>query len=122
MAFYENTLVVRQDLPKAELDKIKNKYNELIKNNSGKVVKIEEWGLIDFADKIKNFNKGFFIHFKFENDGMYLETGSLKSMRFFSSKINMPIVVTTLLVDHNAKMVSLFIFLSYFLFVFSLCR
>ena len=66
MAFYENTLVVRQDLPKAELDKIKNKYNELIKNNSGKVVKIEEWGLIDFADKIKNFNKGFFIHFKFD--------------------------------------------------------
>ena len=44
MAFYENTLVVRQDLPKAELDKIKNKYNELIKNNSGKVVKTVDFG------------------------------------------------------------------------------
>ena len=62
------------------------------------------------------------MQFKFENDGIYLETGSLKSMRFFSSKINIPIVVTTLLVDHNAKIVSSFIFLSYLLFVFSTWR
>ena len=33
MSFYENTLVTKQDLPKNELDKIKEKYSELIKNN-----------------------------------------------------------------------------------------
>ena len=40
MTFYENTLITKQDLPKSELDKIKEKYNDLINNNSGKVVKI----------------------------------------------------------------------------------
>ena len=68
MSFYENTLVTKQDLPKSELDKIKEKYNDLINSNSGKVVKIEEWGLLSLARKIKRYNKGFYIHFKFEGN------------------------------------------------------
>ena len=43
MAFYENTIVAKQDLAEKELKVIKDKYNELINNSSGKVVKIEEW-------------------------------------------------------------------------------
>ncbi|MDB9705781.1 30S ribosomal protein S6 [Pelagibacteraceae bacterium] len=68
MTFYENTLITKQDLPKSELDKIKEKYNDLINNNSGKVVKIEEWGLLNFATKIRKYNKGFYIHYKFEGN------------------------------------------------------
>tara|TARA_E500000178_G_scaffold110309_1_gene110019 strand:- start:154 stop:480 length:327 start_codon:yes stop_codon:yes gene_type:complete len=68
MSFYENTLVTKQDLPKTEFNKIRDKYNELINNNSGKVIKIEEWGLLNLARKIKKYNKGFYIHFKFEGN------------------------------------------------------
>ena len=68
MSFYENTLVAKQDLPKPELDKIKEKYADLINKNSGKVVKIEEWGLLNLARKIKRYNKGFYIHYKFEGN------------------------------------------------------
>ena len=66
MAFYENTIVAKQDLGEREIKLIKEKYNELINNSSGKVVKIEEWGLLNLANKIKNYRKGFYIHFKFE--------------------------------------------------------
>ena len=66
MSFYENTLVAKQDLPKSELDKIKEKYSEIINSNSGKVVKIEEWGLLNLPRKIKRYNKAFYIHYKFE--------------------------------------------------------
>ena len=66
MAFYENTIVAKQDLAEKQLLQIKSKYNELINNSSGKVLKIEEWGLINLVNKIKNYNKGFFIHYKFE--------------------------------------------------------
>ncbi len=66
MAFYENTIVAKQDLGEREIKSIKEKYNELINNSSGKVVKIEEWGLLNLANKIKNYRKGFYIHFKFE--------------------------------------------------------
>ena len=68
MAFYENTIVARQDLAEKELKTIKDKYNEVINNSSGKVIKIEEWGLLNLANKIKNYKKGFYIHYKFEGN------------------------------------------------------
>ena len=68
MAFYENTLVAKQDLAEKEINILKKKYNDLIKNFNGKVLKVEEWGLINLASKIKNYKKGFFIHFKFEGN------------------------------------------------------
>tara|TARA_B000000565_G_scaffold189421_1_gene144322 strand:+ start:159 stop:482 length:324 start_codon:yes stop_codon:yes gene_type:complete len=68
MAFYENTIVARQDLAEKELLDIKNKYKNLINGSSGNTIKIEEWGLLNLAKKIKKFNKGFFIHFKFEGN------------------------------------------------------
>tara|TARA_B100001248_G_scaffold172182_1_gene130491 strand:- start:14538 stop:14870 length:333 start_codon:yes stop_codon:yes gene_type:complete len=66
MAFYENTIVAKQDLSEKELKIVKDKYNDLINHSSGKVVKIEEWGLLNLANKIKKYNKGFYIHYKFE--------------------------------------------------------
>ena len=68
MAFYENTIIAKQDLAEKDLKTIKNKYNEIINSSSGKVIKIEEWGLIDLANKIKNYKKGFYIHYKFEGN------------------------------------------------------
>ena len=68
MAFYENTLVAKQDLAEKELKTIVEKYSSLINSKSGKVVKIEEWGLLNLANKIKNYKKGFYIHYKFEGN------------------------------------------------------
>ena len=41
MAFYENTIIARQDLAEKELKIIKEKYNDLINGSAGKVIKIE---------------------------------------------------------------------------------
>ena len=68
MAFYENTIVAKQDLAEKDLKLIKDKYNEIINSSSGKVIKIEEWGLLNLANKIKNYRKGFYIHYKFEGN------------------------------------------------------
>jgi small subunit ribosomal protein S6 len=72
MAFYENTIVANQDLAENELKTLKEKYNEIINTTSGKVVKIEEWGFLNLANKIKNYKKGFYIHFKFEGNKITL--------------------------------------------------
>ena len=66
MPFYENTIIAKQDLSAKELETIEDKYKELINSSSGKVIKTENWGLIKLANKIKNYNKGFYLHFKFE--------------------------------------------------------
>ena len=68
MGFYENTLIARQDLAEKELKETKEKYNSLINNSSGKVVKIEDWGLLNLSKRIKKFKKGFYIHYKFEGN------------------------------------------------------
>ena len=72
MAFYENTIVAKQDLAEKDLKNIKDKYNEVINNSSGKVLKIEEWGLLNLSHKIKNYKKGFYIHYKFQGDNKTL--------------------------------------------------
>ena len=79
MAFYENTIVARQDLAEKELKTIIDKYSSLISSSSGKVIKIEEWGLLNLANKIKNYRKGFFIHYKFE--------GNKNTLNEFNKKI-----------------------------------
>ena len=66
MAFYENTIIAKQDLSEKDIKNLIKKYDEIIKSSSGKVIKIEEWGLLNLSKKINNNKKGFFIHFKFE--------------------------------------------------------
>ena len=73
MAFYENTIIAKQDLADNEIKSLKEKYNELINKSSGKVIKIEEWGLMSLSNKIKNYKKGFYIHYKFEGNKKTLE-------------------------------------------------
>ncbi len=73
MAFYESTVIARQDLPQKDISEIKEKYNSLINNSSGKVIKIELWGLMNFAKKIKKYSKGIYIHYKFEGTNKTLD-------------------------------------------------
>ena len=73
MAFYENTIVAKQDLAEKEIKIIKDTYNDLINSSSGKVLKVEEWGLLNLANKIKNYRKGFYIHYKFDGDKKTLD-------------------------------------------------
>ena len=57
MAFYENTIIAKQDLAEKDLKTVRDKYNEIINSSSGKVVKIEDWGLLNLASKIKKYKK-----------------------------------------------------------------
>ncbi len=73
MNFYEHTLVAKQNLAQKDIDAIEKKYESLINQNSGKVLKIEKWGLLNFKRKIKNYTKGYFLHFKLEGQKDTLE-------------------------------------------------
>jgi len=73
MNFYEHTLIAKQDLSTLELDSIERKYKDIITETEGKVLKVEKWGLLSFAKKIKSYNKGFYIHYKFEAENKTLD-------------------------------------------------
>ena len=73
MNCYEHTLIAKQDLPESQNKKLVDKYENIIKKNSGKIVKTEEWGLMNFARIIKNNKRGFYFHIKFEGIGKTIE-------------------------------------------------
>jgi len=73
MNCYEHTFITKQDLPENQIKNLKSKYEEIIKKNSGKILKTEEWGLRNLSHIIKNNKKGFYFHFKFEGLGKTIE-------------------------------------------------
>ncbi len=73
MNFYEHTIIAKQDLSTPELSNIEKKYKDIITKTDGKVIKVEKWGLLSFAKKIRSYNKGFYIHYKFEAENKTLE-------------------------------------------------
>ena len=68
MAFYEHTIVGKQDLSEKEVESLISKYSKII-DKSGKILKTEKWGLLNLANKIKKNKKGNFVHFKIEIEG-----------------------------------------------------
>ena len=72
MAFYEHTIVGKQDLSEKEVETLISKYSKII-DKSGKILKTEKWGLLNLANKIKKNKKGIFIHFKMESDGKVIK-------------------------------------------------
>ena len=68
MAFYEHTIVGKQDLSDKEMQSLIDKYSKIFVK-SGKILKTEKWGLLNLASKIKKNKKGNFVHFKIEIEG-----------------------------------------------------
>ncbi len=66
MSYYEHTIIAKHDLSTAYVENIKKKYSDLINKTDGELIKTENWGLLNFANKIQNFKKGFYIHLKFK--------------------------------------------------------
>ena len=73
MNCYEHTLITKQDLSSSQSKTLVSKYEDIIKKNSGKIVKTEEWGLRNFSHIINNNKKGFYFHIKFEGIGKTIE-------------------------------------------------
>ena len=74
MRMYEHTIIARQDTSESQLNQIKDKYLNLIEKYEGKIVKSENWGLLNLSYIIKKNKKGNYIHFKIEgNEKMIAE-------------------------------------------------
>ena len=66
---YKHTIISKQDISDNQNDSLVKKYEDIINKNSGKILKIEKWGLRNLSYKIKNNKKGSYIHIKLEGNG-----------------------------------------------------
>ena len=73
MNCYEHTFITKQDLSESQVKKLIRKYEEIIKTNSGEVLKTEEWGLRILSHSIKNNKKGFYFHMKLNGIGQTIK-------------------------------------------------
>ena len=73
MNCYECTFITKQGLSDSQAKKLIGKYEEIIKTNSGEVLKTEEWGLRILSHRIKNNKKGFYFHIKFKGVGQTIK-------------------------------------------------
>ena len=69
MNFYEHTIIARQDTSPSQLKQIQEKYANIVQKSEGKVIKTENWGLMNLSYLIKKNRKGNYIHFKIEGNG-----------------------------------------------------
>jgi len=69
MNIYELTVVLQGGVTPAKKKSVSEKIEKLVKDGKGKVAKIDEWGKIDLAYKIKKEPAGFFIHYNLEAEG-----------------------------------------------------
>ena len=56
MNCYEHTIITKSDLSENQSKKLIEKYENIIKKNNGKIIKLENWGLRILSFKIKNGN------------------------------------------------------------------
>ena len=54
MKLYEHTIIARQDIGLKQIEQITEKYSKIIEKNNGKILKKENWGLLNLAYLIKN--------------------------------------------------------------------
>ena len=73
MNCYECTFITKQGLSDSQAEKLIEKYENIIKPNSGEVLKTEEWGLRILSHRIKNNKKGFYFHIKFKGVGQTIK-------------------------------------------------
>ena len=69
MNLYEHTIIARQDMGSKQLEQITEKYTKIIEKNNGKILKTENWGLLNLSYLIKKNKKGNYLHFKIKGLG-----------------------------------------------------
>ncbi len=70
MNLYEHTIIIKQNLSDKQLEILKTQYSKIIEKNDGEIIKIDDWGLLNFSHKINKNKRGNYIHFKLKGCGL----------------------------------------------------
>ena len=66
MALYENVFIARQDIAASQVDALIDRFENVIKENGGKVTKKENWGLRTLAYRMNKNRKGYYVLFNID--------------------------------------------------------
>lgn len=69
MTKFEAVLLLSPEISTTTRKEVISSFNNIISQNSGKIIDTEDWGLRDLSYKIDNFSKSFYNFFQIEIDG-----------------------------------------------------
>ena len=93
MNLYEHTIIARQDASPSDIQQLTEKYSKIVEKNDGKIIKTENWGLLNLSYLIKKNKKGSYIHFKIKCNGQVIneleknESLDKKLLRYLTVKV-----------------------------------
>ena len=85
MNIYEHTYIAAPEANKKDIENIENKIEEILNKSSGKIHKIEDWGLRNLAYPIKKNNKGLYRNLYLEGNKDSIK--EIESFEKFEEKI-----------------------------------
>ncbi|WP_029013931.1 30S ribosomal protein S6 [Niveispirillum irakense] len=62
MALYETILICRQDISSAQVETLTETFSNILKEQGGSVVKVEQWGLKTLTYRINKNRKGHYVY------------------------------------------------------------
>lgn len=68
MRKYESLIIMNPELEKEKIKELSEKFQELIKKNSGEVENVDEWGKRKLAYPVENLTDGFYVLFNFKSE------------------------------------------------------
>ncbi len=68
MRLYETVFVVNPELPLKDAQELSEKYQEIIKKNTGEIVNTETWGKLRLAYDVQGHREGLYFLIQFKSD------------------------------------------------------
>jgi small subunit ribosomal protein S6 len=82
---YEHTYIAAPEANKKDMETIESKIEEIVKKSSGKICKVEDWGLRNLAYPIKKNNKGYYRNLYLEGDNKTIK--AIEEFEKFNDKV-----------------------------------
>tara|TARA_X000000950_G_scaffold101717_1_gene128457 strand:- start:754 stop:1080 length:327 start_codon:yes stop_codon:yes gene_type:complete len=82
---YEHTYIAAPEANKKDLENIEKKIEEILSKSSGKICKVEDWGLRNLAYPIKKNNKGYYRNIYLEGDNKTVR--AIEEFEKFNDKV-----------------------------------
>jgi small subunit ribosomal protein S6 len=61
MRRYESIYVLRPDLSDEDIDSVRQKFNDIITNNGGRIILEDKWGLRTLAYEVQKHTRGYYV-------------------------------------------------------------
>ncbi len=85
MNIYEHTYIAAPEVNKKDIENIEKKIEDILKKSSGKIHRIEDWGLRSLAYPIKKNNKGYYRNLYLEGNNSIIK--AIEEFEKFDEKI-----------------------------------